>query len=259
MNFKSISNSNPRDGRNAAKANRQMTKYLLITGLIISLSCKDEESVITIVDIGHLDRRGIAKELNIINKCHPKVIGLVFLLTVDSLDNDIPLSDELSKTENIVQASKLHDNQTTDITKWDSLERYHPKFRFGNHGFTNLTITDDSVVVRELPMRQYYRNDTEFSFSYLVASKYNAQLINSKYKNDDRDFSFDKNSIGHYFKVISPQALMTGNFDKNDLTDKIVLIGYVGGMEDSYYLDDKRTKRISGVEIQASIIREILH
>jgi CHASE2 domain-containing sensor protein len=235
-----------------------MTKYLLIVGLIFSLGCKDEESVITIVDIGHLDRVGIAKELTIINKYSPKVIGLDFLLTTDSLDKDIPLSEELSKTKNLVQASKLHNNDQEQITNWDSLERYHPKFRFGSHGFSNITITDDFVFVRELPMRQYYRTDTEFAFSYLIANEYDSRRVNPKYKNGDNDFSFDKNSIGRYFKVISVKDLMTGNFDKKDLTDKIVLMGHVSDTEDSFYLDDKKTKRISGVEIQASIIKEIL-
>jgi CHASE2 domain-containing sensor protein len=51
---------------------------------------------------------------------------------------------------------------------------------------------------------------------------------------------------------------MTENFDKKDLTDKIVLMGHVSDTEDTFYLDDKRTKRISGVEIHASIIMEIL-
>ena len=158
----------------------------------------------------------------------------------------------------MIQATKLHNNDPRDITKWDSLEQYHPKFRFGNHGFSNMTITDDSVIVRELPMRQYYKDETEFAFSYLIATQYNFDKVNSKYKNGDNDFSFSKNSFGRYFKVISVNDLLTENFDKKDLTDKIVLMGHMSDTEDSFYLDDKRTKRISGVEFQACLIKEIL-
>jgi CHASE2 domain-containing sensor protein len=235
-----------------------MTKYLLIFGLLIGSGCKSDKSVITIVDIGHLDRIGIAKELSIINKYSPKVVGLDFLLTTDSLYKDIPLSEELSKTRNMVQASKLHNNDLVQTSRWDSLERYHPKFRFGRHGFANMTITDDSIIVRELPMRQYYKIETELAFDYLIASEYDSHRINPKYKNNDMDFTFNKNSFGHYFKVISVKDLMTENFDKRDLADKIVLMGHVSDKEDSFYLDEKRTKKISGVEIHASIIRELL-
>jgi CHASE2 domain-containing sensor protein len=237
-----------------------MTKHLLIIlGLIISISCKDRESVITIVDIGHLDRNGIAKELNIINKYSPKVIGLNFLLTTDSLNKDVLLSEELSKTKNLVESSKLHNANENIITQWDSLERYHPKFRFGTYGFSNMTITDDSVIVSELPMRQYYKDEHIYAFSYAVAKMYDERLIDPKYKNNDRDFIFESDAIRHVFKVISVKDLLAGNFDKKDLSGKIVLMGYMGGDEDSFYLNENRTQRINGVEIQASFINAIMH
>ncbi|RAV98074.1 CHASE2 domain-containing protein [Pseudochryseolinea flava] len=236
-----------------------MTKYLILfSGLIFSLGCKQKESIITIVDIGHLDRIGIAKELNIINKYSPRVIGLDFLLTTDSLDKDILLSEELSKTKNMVQACKLHDSNLMQTTRWDSLETYHQKFRYGKHGFSNITATKDCVLVRELPMRQYYRDDTEFAFSYLIASEYDSRKVKQQYKNGDNDFYFSKNSIERQFKIISVSDLMAENFDKMDLTDKIVLMGHVSDREDSFYIDDERTKRISGVEIHACIIEEVL-
>lgn len=237
-----------------------MIKHLLLTaGLIFSLGCTKKEPItITIVDIGRLNRAGIAKELSIVNKYSPKVIGLDFLLTTDSLDKDILLSEELARTPNMVQATQLFNNDPIDDTKWDSLKIYHPKFRFGRHGFTNLTMTDELVFVPELPMRQYYRDDTEFAFSYLIASEYDHLRVNEKYKSGDHDFSFDSDSFGHHFKIISVKDLLSENFDRNDLTGKIVLMGHVSDREDSFYLDDRRTKRISGVEIHAGIIKEIL-
>jgi CHASE2 domain-containing sensor protein len=152
-----------------------MTKYLILFGgLIFNLGRTQKESVtITIVDIGHLDRVGIAKELSIINKYSPRVIGLDFLLTTDSLDKDIPLTKELSRTTKMIQATKLHNNDPGDVTKWDSLEQYHPKFRFGNSGFSNMTITDDSVIVRELPMRQYYSGEAGIVDHYYPEEKAN--------------------------------------------------------------------------------------
>lgn len=234
-----------------------MLKYLLIlVGLISSLGCRENESVITIVDIGQLDRLGIAEQLRIINKYSPKVIGLDFLLITDSLDKDVQLVKEIENTKNLVQASTLH-NFVEPLNHWDSLQVYHSKFLKGNSCFSNITITDDSVFVPELPMRQYYKNKAISAFSYGVAD--NSFGVKSKYKgNKDKDFSFERSSIGRCFKVISSTDLLKENFNKKDLNHKIVLMGYVSDKEDSFFLDDNRTKRISGVEIHASIIRQII-
>src|SRR5258705_6339437 len=100
--------------------------FLILAGLIFRLSCKVKESAITIVDIGHLDRDGIAKQLNIINKYSPKVIALDFMLTTDSLDKDRLLVEAIARVKNLVQSSILHNyNKTSD--SWDSLEVYHSK------------------------------------------------------------------------------------------------------------------------------------
>lgn len=213
--------------------------------------------MITIVDIGYLDRTGIAKELRIINKYSPRVIGLDFYLSTDSLEKDYQLMEAISMTKNLVQITGLYNNDSEDITKWDSLEQYHKKFRFGTHGFSNITITDDSVIVQELAMRQYYRDETEFALSYQVAHAYDSNRIIPKYKKGYGDFSFSRKSFGSYFKVLSIEDIMTENFDERDLTDKIVLMGHISNLN-SFYLDEKRTKRISGTEIQANIIREII-
>ncbi len=245
------------DGRHAVRVQGQIMKYLLIlVGLISSSSCKENDSQITIVDIGHLDRAGIARQLSIIKKYSPKVIGLDFLLTTDSLEKDILLARQISKPKNIIQSSTLHEF-IESLNYWDSLELYHAKFQNGNFGFSNFTITDDSVFVPELPMRQYYKERTIHSLSYVVAE--NSFGVKTKYKqNNDKDFYFDRNLIGKYFKVISVEDLLTENFSKNDLKNKIVLMGHVSDNEDSFYLDEKRTKRISGVEIHASIIRQLI-
>lgn len=237
-----------------------MIKHLIIIlGLISCLGCRDNNSIITIVDIGHLDRKGIAQELAIINKYSPKVIGLAFLLTTDSLLKDSSLSLALSKTRNLVESSTLHNNDEVMIHNWDSLEMYHIKFRFGNHGFSNITITDDSVIVAELPMRQYYQNEPIHAFSYMVAKMYNEELIGSRYRNYDQDIAFSRGTIGRHFKIISAKDLLAENFSRNDLADKIVLMGHASGREDSFYLSRRTAERISGVEIQASFIMAILN
>lgn len=236
-----------------------MGKYLIpVLAFMIILGCKEQEPApITIVDIGTLDRVGIARELNIINKYSPQVVAFDILFTRDSLEKDDELIEALSKTPNAVVAAALHRNHPEDVTRWDSLEQCHPKFNIADHGFSNLTITDDSVIVRELAMRQYYKRETELAFSYAVAGKYDQTKIKSEYKTGYTDFVFDNGTFDYRFKIISIKDLLEENFDKNDITGKIVLMGYVGN-KDAFYLNNARTKKISGTEIQAGLIREIL-
>jgi CHASE2 domain-containing sensor protein len=152
----------------------------------------------------------------------------------------------------------LHNNDRKDFTLWDSLEECHAKFRFGKQGFSNITITDDSVILRELPMRQYFRENIEFSFSYSVALQYGLDHIHPRYTSSFEDFVFDEDIFEYSFKVISVKDLLAEKFDKKDLTDQIVLMGAVTDKEYSYYIDDSKTKRISGIEFQAYLVREIL-
>ena len=66
-----------------------MNKYLLlIVGLFLNPSCKEEESIITIVDIGQNDRIELGKQLRVINKYLPKIVALDFLLVNDRLGID---------------------------------------------------------------------------------------------------------------------------------------------------------------------------
>lgn len=116
----------------------------------------------------------------------------------------------------------------------------------------------NSVLVRKLPMYQHYRNDVEFAFSYVVASRYDSYKIGSKYKKGSDEVSFGEDEFSRHFKVISIHELIAGNFDRKDLEDKIVILGYISN-SDPFYLDKEKTVRISGTEIQASLISKILN
>jgi CHASE2 domain-containing sensor protein len=236
-----------------------MIKYLcLFIGVVVSWGFKEEKSDrIVIVDIEHLDRTGIAKEIKVIRQCNPKVIGLNFLLTTDSLSKDVALTQEITHAKNIVQGVKLHNNSATDISVWDSLEHYHPKFGKASFGFVNLSITDDSVLIPEMPMKQYHNGDAIPAFCYTVADLYNANEIKPIFRNSDQDLPFPLPFFFRRFKIISAQNLLSGNFNKRDLAGKIVLMGYMGNDEDHFYLDKARTKPIHGTEIQACLIAAI--
>jgi CHASE2 domain-containing sensor protein len=230
--------------------------FLVLFELTVILGCKKSESPITIVDIALINRIELGKQLRVINKYSPKIIVLDFFLNNDSLSIDSILVKELAKSNNTVQCTAVH-NFNEHLNYWDSLEVSHSKFKVTHNGFSNITITDDSVFVPKLPMRQFYRTNMVMSLSYAVA--HNSFGVKEKYQgNDGRDFIFDLNNITKDFKLIRASELTSGNFKREDLKGKIVIMGYVGKNEDSFYLDRRRTKKISGAEIQACIIRQII-
>ncbi len=230
---------------------------LLVLGLVLSLSCKDRESVITIIDIGQNDRIELGKQLRIINKFSPKIVGLDFYLVNDSLGRDTILVRELNKMENTVQVVKLHDYDET-FKQWDSLEVSHPKFKITNQGFANITTTDeDTIFVKELPMEQIFRDSIVYCFSYVTAE--NSFGVKSKYRGKGTEvMKLRFKNLNENFKIITIQDLASGNFRKEDLNNKIVLLGYVGKEEDDFYVNEEKNKRVNGIIIQASIIDELL-
>jgi CHASE2 domain-containing sensor protein len=235
-----------------------MTKNFsfIIIGLLITLGCIDKrDPIITIVNIGHSDRAEIGRQLGIIKKYSPKVIALDFYLVPDSLDKDVILVKELETIKNTVHIVGLHDLYEPDYI-WDSLEVSHPKFKMGNHGFVNFA-TEDSVLIRELPMTQSFNSRQIYCFGYVVAQ--NSFGVKDKFKNTgDKELKLNLGGLGKNYKLITADELFSRKFKKHDLKDKIVIMGYVGEKEDYYYLDKAKTKKVNGVEVHAAIIEELI-
>ena len=225
----------------------------------LTIYCSDRnekrDNLITIVDIGHLDRNGLAREIKIISEYEPRVIALDLLLTTDSLEKDDDLKEQLSRIDNIVQACKLHSSSDYE-NDWDSLETYHSKFTVRNYGYTNITTSEDGSFVRELPMRQTFEERSIPSFSYITAER--SFGVKRIYKDADTDYyRFSPDDFRKKFKIISVTDVMKRNFEKNDLFDKIVILGFVGRDEDKFIVEDENIL-INGVEIQACFVSAIV-
>jgi CHASE2 domain-containing sensor protein len=224
--------------------------------LLVAVSCNErKDSVITIVNIGHSDRIEIGKQLALINKYGPRIIALDFYLVPDSLDRDSLLVNVLQSINNTVQVVGLHDLYEPSYL-WDSLEVSNPKFKIAHHGFANLAV-EDSVLIKELPMAQAFYLKQIHSFSYMVAK--NSIGVKEKFKNTGvEDVDFDLGELGKNYNLITTEQLFSGKFRKEELKDKIVLVGYVGEDEDWFYTNDEKTKKINGIEVHAAIIEELL-
>lgn len=226
--------------------------------LIITItSCSNKlttEPVITIVNIGYSNRLDLGTMIGILKKSSPKIIGLDFHLVPDSLGNDTNLVNELASTNNIVQIVALHSSSNL-YNDWDSLESSHPKFHVTKHGFANIT-TEDSVSIPELPLSQEYDSKPVFAFSYVVAK--NSFGVRDKYKNPNYDeVTFRLEHLGKNYNLIQNFELLNVDFNDEFIDGKIVLMGFIGE-KDAFYQDESKTQKVSGTEIHAAYIEELL-
>ena len=252
-----VENGNTMCELKATKFKTKMKGTLSLLALIIVvLGCKSPEGPsITIVDIGKNNRIELGRQLRIINKYSPKLIVLDFFLDNDSLSVDSILVKELAKSAPTVQATAVH-NFDEQLNSWDSLEVSHSKFKVTYKGYSNITV-DDSIFIPRLPMRQLFRDDTVLSLSYLAAK--NTYGVKKKYaESGTKDVPLLVERYRRRIKIIARESLSAGKFKEMDIRGKIVVMGYVGKLEDNFYLDKERSRRISGAEIQACIIQQVM-
>ena len=129
---------------------------------------------IVIVNIGQLDRDGIAQQLAIINKYNPKAVGLDILLNASKTwEEDSALATVMGSTSNLIVGDKLVD-LNEEGTAFTHILRPDPHLAEGaEFGFVNL-ITDartqhDLKVCREFTPQQEVNGDIRYAFSVRLA------------------------------------------------------------------------------------------
>jgi CHASE2 domain-containing sensor protein len=123
---------------------------------------------VVIVNIGKLDRAGIAKQINILNQYKPKVIAIDARFTKPrAVEVDSALADAFSKVQHMIIGSELSANHDKAVN--DSLMEPHPLFRkYAESAYVNIITKgkDAFKTTRAIvPMDHYfkwYAKDTLF-------------------------------------------------------------------------------------------------
>lgn len=209
---------------------------------------------ILLVNIGNLDRAGIAGLIEIINQHDPAVIGIDSFFSFPKEDTlgDLMLHDALSKVENLVLVTKLHMNPETEVV--DSIERSWEFFdQFSSPAFATLDV--EAKEQAELKQcRQFWpewtvNGERKIAFgvklaSYLdsaaaadfLARPYESELIN--FKGNVMDFGATK--FGTAFFALDWMDVYGENFFPDLITDKIVMFCFLGNeLGDRKSLEDK--------------------
>lgn len=213
---------------------------------------------IVVVNIGHLSRREIGQQIQIISKYKPRVIGLDSFFdcstglrdTVncpqlkDTLGNLI-LSNAIREAGNVVLVTKVLQSDTLlPADTYDSLRRSDPIFRdyAAAEGYASLetdaAFQDDVKTCRMFNPQLKVKNKINYAFSLEMAMQYDSvktkkfldrnnysEVIN--YRGNVVDF-FGSTNYPQMFFTIDVNDVMTENFDSELFRDKIVVFGYLG-------------------------------
>ena len=150
---------------------------------------------ITMVNIGNLDRAGVARLIDNLNKYHPFVIGIDAFYRKDKTDfyrekglinGDSLLEKVFSETENLVLVTKLSKfNEKTGL--FDSIETSHPKFmQHAYGGFANMITSENEFrVSRKVVPVELCRDSLQLFFPVKIASIYNPIKVEKFLKKDN--------------------------------------------------------------------------
>jgi CHASE2 domain-containing sensor protein len=215
------------------------------------------EENIVIVNIGRLDRRHIAEELQIINKYKPRVIGIDGFFDckgfndtincpqlIDTLGN-LMLANAIQEAGNVVLVSKVLQRDTTlDAKTFDSLRRSDDMYLSSalGDGYASLeteaAYQDDAKTCRTFNPKIKIKDKFHYAFSVELARAYDS--VKTKEFLDRNVFSEVINYRGNVFDIYGttnyPQMFYTLDIDqvRNEefvsemIKDKIVIMGFLG-------------------------------
>lgn len=240
---------------------------------------------IVIVNIGELNREGIARQLGIINAYEPKVIGLDVLLDEPKpWAEDSALTRVISEIPNLIVGEKLVDlnEEGTEFTYSLKPEPHiteHAELAFVNL-LTDARTQHDLKVCREFTPRLKLNGETKYAFAVELARAMDAEktqrfldrnneveIIN--YKGNVINF-VSENPRMKYF-TLDVLDVLDENFTPDLIKDKIVIMctmgKYLGDVltrEDFYFTPmneryvGKAEHDMFGGVIHANIISQIL-
>ncbi len=251
-----------------------------------------QDTNIVLINIGPLGRRGIARQIEILNKHEPAVVGFdIFLPDLkEDKEGDEYMAEVLANTKQLVMANKVIksralEEQDPDGEVYDSLHQSHEIFRVNAvEAFANLDteagIQEDYKTCRAFPPFILVKDELAYALGLKMAWLYDSVKAQKVFKRDrNREIIYFKGNamdnrggphVPKVFPVIDYEDVLKENFDPGLVRGKIVMIGYLGDDLSGYYTEDnffsplneilagKAALDMYGAVIHANIIAMIL-
>ena len=228
-----------------------------LTNQVFSRLRKDPEidERVVLVNIGVLSRRELAREIQIISKYNPKVIGIDSYFNCegglkdsincpqlkDTLGN-LLLSDAIQQAGNVVLVSKLLPKTLTAKNPnaerfYDSMEVSDPMFsNFTDRGFANLPTDanyqeDVKYCSSLIPKYEVSEKNVEYAFSVKLAMKYDSlkaiKFLNRNYDEELINFRGNAETVDNKLKSLDSLELEQSHYrvlcyliDVNDVMEE---------------------------------------
>jgi len=224
---------------------KALTDFNFSDLLYSKLSSKQEllDTNIVLVNIGHLDREQIARQIKRIRSYHPKVIGFDGFFAVKRNPSiDSALLVQLKEPPGVVMACYLTGKEAVEGV-YDSLETSAGYFNSGNKALVNLGgANPETSTVRSLSPLMSFKNKTFYAMATDLVSKYDSAAFKRLIaRGNEREII---HYIGNRNAFISLDAteVLDSSADLSIIRNKIVLMGYMGesfaqpkDLEDIFY------------------------
>ncbi|WP_082795987.1 CHASE2 domain-containing protein [Flammeovirga sp. SJP92] len=237
------------------------------------------EKDIVLVNIGTLDRKGIAKQIARLAAEKPKVMGIdatFFGPRPKDPAGDFMLAQALRMMGDKFVMATSPDKWNPEISKFDTLlMSYAPFVATTDHAhvFTGVLTDEDFTTWREFPVYVDFKNgDKEYALSVKIAEKFAPKKTAKFLKRGNQvEPIYFKGNYDKFIKL-DVSDLNDPERDFSFVKDKIVLMGYMGdGYTDKHWDDDKFFTPLNsnlvgrgypdmfGVVVHANIISMILN
>jgi len=236
---------------------------------------------IVLVNTEYKTRKEVGEMIRVINKCHPKAIGIDhFYRNFKDEDGDTVLSNAFKEVKNLVLVTKVEKyNEYKNV--WDTLETSNVIFmQNAQTGFANLISDGDAKhkTCRSFtPVEHMATGEKEFALSVKLANFYNPKTTDEflKRRKTEEFINFKRTISNGNFAAPNGYFIfrkfdLEGEIYPELFKDKIVLLGFMGSDNNPKDIDDmfftpmnpqfagKSFVDMYGVVIHANIISMIL-
>jgi CHASE2 domain-containing sensor protein len=197
----------------------------------------DIDSNIVIINIGHMDREGIALLIEKTGSMGPKVMALdaVFDGPNDPVKDSL-LRESFRHHPNLVVAYKYVEDTSSHDHKLIATRNY---FKDDAHqrGFVNFPNDDKETTRYFFPVKETH--DTTFSFfSSTILKLYDTTAYHRLIKKGDHQVMINYNRHTNQYLVVEGDALLMDQVDTSAVKGKIALLAYVNTNPDD--IEDKK-------------------
>ncbi len=241
------------------------------------------ETDIVLVNIGHLNRAQIARQIDILNKYKPKVLAIdVFFRNELNTKHDSLLAASFAATNNLILASKIS-GYNNDNDTFENVETSHPIFnQYAHNAYANF-ITEAEEQEQFKTCRTFSPKErTLYGEQHALAvkicqlyapdkaAKFLKRENNYEIINFRGNVLYEEGDFAHMFSALDVEDVLNENFVPEMIENKIIIMGYMGSnfndksWQDKFYTPmnmdyaGKANPDMFGVVVHANIVSMIL-